>query len=259
MPLEPRRRIILITKCLTLFVLLAGMIGLSITACTPPKIRPLPAANHTQTHWQVQACLPLDALAFINVLTNDPLVGSHYYLARDRFLEQPTREVQGALDRLAEFRETTLQSNLSGFLYPWFMAGQPATLDDLIRLAGAPATLKDSLIKYDASLVEMNVYYSEAAWKNFGKISPDVSTVLTFLHAQNFEQYWQDEILPGLATDINRVQASLVGINIVPEIEAVTGFSLPSDEVVISLVHFEWPYGHHIIGTHLSTIPQDCG
>lgn len=240
-------------------LLLIGICVLLTTACASPQVRPLPAARHTATRWTVQAALPLEALAFINTLTDDPLIGSHYAAERGCFALSAHPEAAAAAGRLAEFRRKSLGSNLSGLLYPWFMAGQPRTLADLIQLAERPESLRQALKDYDASGVEMNVYYHDDGWQLIQQALPDVKILLTFLQESGFEAYWQEVIAPRLEADLARVRDEVQVYNIVPEIEAVIGFGLPSDEVVVSLVYFEWPYGHHIVGTHFATIPEDRG
>ena len=236
-----------------------AVVALLTVSCASPQVRPLPAARHAETSWVVQASLPLDALAFINTLTADPLVGGHYAAARERFAFDTHPKAAQAAQRLAEYRSEDLGSNLSGFLYPWFMAGKPRTLDDLIRLADKSEILRQALRDYDASGVEMNVYYHDDGWKMLQRALPDVKALLVFLKESGFETYWQEEVSPGLQADLDRVRAEVQGYNIVPEIEAAVGFGLPSDEVVVSLVYFEWPYGHHILGTHFATTPEDKG
>jgi hypothetical protein len=95
--------------------------------------------------------------------------------------------------------------------------------------------------------------------EKFQEILPDVKMLLTYLKDSGFEVYWQETILPKLAADLERVGSGTNPYNIVPQIESVLGFGLPSDSVTVSLVYFEWPYGHHILGTHFSTIPKDEG
>ena len=236
-----------------------AVVALLTVSCASPQVRPLPTARHAETSWVVQASPPLDALAFINTLTADPLVGGHYAAARERFAFDTHPEAAQAAQRLAEFRSEDLGSNLSGFLYPWFMAGTPRTLDDLIRLADKPEIMRQALRDYDASGVEMNVYYHDDGWKLLQRALPDVKALLVFLKESGFETYWQEEVSPRLQADLDHVRVEVQGYNIVREIEAAVGFGLPSDEVVVSLVYFEWPYGHHILGTHFATTPEDKG
>lgn len=66
-----------------------------------------------------------------------------------------------ASQRLAAFRTNILKSNLSGFLYPWFSAGSPKTLADLLHLAENPGVLRQALIDCDNSAIEMNVNFDE--------------------------------------------------------------------------------------------------
>jgi hypothetical protein len=120
---------------------------LFLASCAPAAVRPLPQARHTQTHWVVAASLPLDALAFINILTADPLVGSHYSNEARQFQSNFTPQVTQAAQRLAGFRTDTLKSNLSGFLYPRFSAGAPKNLADLLHLAENPGVLRQAMIE----------------------------------------------------------------------------------------------------------------
>jgi hypothetical protein len=64
--------------------------ALFLASCAPAPIRPLPQSRHTQTLWSIEASLPLDALAFINILTADPLVGSHYFSEACQFISNLT-------------------------------------------------------------------------------------------------------------------------------------------------------------------------
>jgi hypothetical protein len=251
-------------KCITpipsWLVVTSGFIVLSLglSACQP-AVRPIPRARHSETRWHVVASMPLDALAFLNALSDDPLVGSHYTSEMKSFKSKFSPVEEQAAYRLAEFRDKTLGAHLSGFLCTWFLAGKPETMDDLIHLAENPTVLRQALIDYDQSQVEMNVYFNDSAWKLFQQALPDVKTLLHALQANGFAEYWQGTIQPGLQPDISRIQAEVKQYNLVPQIEALVGFGLPSDEVTVSLLHFVWPYGHHLIGNHFVTIPEDTG
>lgn len=203
--------------------------------------------------------MPLDALAFLNALTDDPLVSNHYSVDVNDFKSKFTSVEIKAAESVAEFRNKVLNRNLSGFLCTWFLAGHPETMEDLLELADHPDRLRNAMRQYDQSLVEINVYYHDNAWKNFQQALPDVKTLLAFLTVNGFPAYWQDTVQPRLQKDLVRIQEDVRGINIVPEIESVVGFGLPSDEVTVSLLYFVWPYGHHLIGTHFVTIPEDTG
>lgn len=231
---------------------------LLLSACAPaPTIRPEPQNRHESTHWQVEGSLILDAIAFINVLSGDPLAAGHYQADIQVFAEKLSTEAKQAFVRLGNFREKTIKSNLSGFLYPWFLFGKPQSLDDLIGLAGQPEQLKQAMKAYDESLVEMNVYYNEEGWQKFKQIAADVKIALIFLRDAGFAAYWQEKVFPQVEDSLDNIQAQVESYNIVPEIEAVTGFGLPSHTVVISVLYFEWPYGHHMVGTHFATVPED--
>lgn len=242
-------------KTLLLVVILVSL-AFPLTACNAP-VRPLPAARHTRTEWLVQTSLPFEAIAFLNALTHDPLVTPRYPTAIRHFQAMYTPEVEQALSDLTTFRDETLHAHLSGFLFPFFLAGEAETLDDLIALTENPDPIKAALQAYDDSYVEINVYYGEQGWKWFEETLPSLKVVFEFLRDTDFAGYWETNFQANVQKEQTRVEGAVAGYNIVPEIEANLGFGLPSDQVTIYLVHFLWPYGHHLIGTSFATVPED--
>lgn len=238
-----------------LVVLLSANLFL-LTSCNPP-IRPLPTARHTQTKWVVQTSLPFEAIAFLNALTHDPLVTPHYPTAIRHFQAMFTPEVEQALSDLTTFRDETLHAHLSGFLFPFFLAGEAKTLDDMIALTENPEPIREALQAYDDSFVEINVYYGEQGWKWFEETLPDLKVLFEFLRDADFAEYWATNFQADVQIEQARIEAAVAGYNIIPEIETVLGFGLPDDQVTIYLVHFLWPYGHHLIGTSFATVPED--
>lgn len=145
--------------------------SLSLAGCGP-AVRPLPSLRHSQTEWRIRDSLAYEAIAFLNALTHDRLVGDHYRTATRPFETQFTGEVQQARDPLASFREQKLQRNLSGFLYPYFPAAEAETLADLIRLVDDPEPMRTAWKAYDQSQVEINVYFADTAWSLFQETLP---------------------------------------------------------------------------------------
>ncbi len=125
-----------------LTILLA--LNLLLGACQP-SIRPLPQTRHSETQWNVTASLSLDALVFLNGLTGDPLVGTHY------------------LSEAFDYKSKR------SFFCTWFLTGKPETLDNLIKLANHPQVLRQGMIDYDTSPVEMNVYYNQENFPQNGE------------------------------------------------------------------------------------------
>jgi hypothetical protein len=237
-----------VSGLLAVFVLLAGC---------GSSIRPLPAARHTQTNWVVRDSEAFEAIAFLNALTGDPLARPHYLADLRHFEPLITAEVKDALATLADFRDHTLHAHLSGFMMAFFLAGKAKTLDDLIALTAGPESIRQALKDYDRSLVEINIYYGDQGWKMFEETLPSLQTVFSFLREAGFADYWRAGHLDQIRQECARIQSAVRDRNIVPIIEAHLGFGLPSDQVTIYLVHYLWPYGHHLIGTSLATVPED--
>ncbi len=236
-------------------ILLSSLIFLS-SACSP-KIRPEPRNYHSQTRWNISTSIAFEALAFLNGLTGDPLVGDHYRQDVDAFLIQAASDVKTALTRLAQFRDEKLHSNLSGFFSHYFLAAGAETLASMIDLVNRPESISKAIIAYDQSGIEMNVYYHQEGWQLFQDILPSLKTALVFLQEAGFPQYWEQKIAPDIQPDIQRIQGAVAGYDLIPLIEKTVGFSMPTDQVNIYLVHYVWPYGHHVLGTNFITIPAD--
>lgn len=237
---------------------IAGLLAVSmLLAGCGLSIRPLPTARHTQTNWVVRDSEAFEAIAFLNALTGDPLARGHYLADLRHFELLMTAEVKDALAALANFRDQTLHAHLSGFLMSFFLAGNAETLDDLLALTADPDLIRKALQDYDRSLVEINVYYGDQGWQMFEQTVPSLRVVFQFLKDADFAGYWQGGNESQIQQEIDRIYAAVRDWNIVPVIEQHLGFGLPSDQVTIYLIHFLWPYGHHLIGTSLATVPED--
>ena len=126
----------------------------------------------------MQASLPPDALAvFVNVLTGDELAAGHYFREADKFQFKENAEVTQAVKRLADsfFSAPTCLLDLEPRADSFTRGSRleiPESLDDLIQLAGSPDTLRQGMIDYDESNVEMNVYYNEDALEELSSVAP---------------------------------------------------------------------------------------
>jgi hypothetical protein len=222
-------------------------------------VRPLPAARHTETTWNLRTSEALEAIAFLNALTGDPLAAPHYAAELRHFRATMTPEVEAALEQLAAFREETLRAHLSGFLMPFFLAGGAQSVADLRVLTADPQPIRVALQAYDASQVEINVYYGDEGWRMFEEIAPNLAVVFEFLEKAGFASYWAADKQQQVEQAAARMAAVVQGYNILPVIEQHLGFGLPSDQVTIFVIDFLWPYGHHLVGTSLATVPEDSG
>ncbi len=230
------------------------LVSLLLSACSP-SIRPTPPSpSHTTTTWQVRTSVALEALAFLNALTGDPLVAPSYTAAVDHFSTQFSPVTQQALKNLAALRDKT-GSKLQGILFKPFVAAHAETIDDMLALIADPERMREALLQYDHSGVEYNQYYSAASWKTFVQALPDLETALRALQGTGFEQYWEDNFKPALDAQAAHLQEYLAQYNIIPTIEQYLGFSLSDDTVTVYLAYFFKPYGNHVIDNTFVTEP----
>lgn len=226
------------------------------TAAAAPAIRPLlvtpdaaptalaAAGFHTATEWSVQPSLAYDALNFFNALTGDPFYLAFYQDEYDRFHSQATPEVETAIATLDAARQQ-YQFIIGAALATIFAPGDPETIDDLLALAAAPQPLYEALLRSGlGSRAEI-----DAKWPLFESLLPSITTVLDFLQAAGFEEYWRANVLPGEEALAKKLRAQLAVYNVVPAVETLTGRSLPSQRVEIFLSYFNSPYGARVPGT----------
>jgi len=203
-------------------------------------------AVHQTTTWIIRTSLAHDALAFFNTLIADPYYLVFYQEEYNLFKPKFTPEVQQALTRLSEAKEQ-YQVILGVELCTVFSMGNPETLDDLIRLAQHPDSLRQPLIQSGLS----TAYQDDAMWTAIISVMPDVLTVLGFLKEFDFESYWTQEILPDSQALAERLHQELSAYNIIPAIEAETGLSLPSDQFEVYLVYFISPHAARLPGARI--------
>ncbi len=242
----------------TAYLLALFLLGSLITACNvlAQPVPTLPAPSHTTTRWNVQTSLAFEALGFLNALTGDPLVASHYQVEIDRFKSRFSPDALAALDHLAAFRQDTIHSNLSGFFGIYFSTVHANTLDDLIALCEHPDSIRDALIEIDDSGNYAGTYYNSVEWDLFKGTLQDLKVIFIALRDAGFETYWEKGVLPRLRTRATEMQKALQHYDIIPVIEEYLGFALPDDQITVYLVNFVRPYGHHIVGTQFITEPD---
>lgn len=234
----------------------SGPLAEAAVAAAAPALSPLPATPsvlptalaaagfHTATEWSVQPSLAYDALNFFNALTGDPFYLAFYQDEYDRFHSQATPEVETAIATLDGARQQ-YQFIIGAALATIFAPGEPETIDDLLALAADPQPLYEALLQSGlGSRAEI-----DAKWPLFESLLPSITTVLDFLQAAGFEEYWRAHVLPDEQALAEQLRGQLAVYNVVPAVEALTGRPLPGQRVEIFLSYFNSPYGARIPGT----------
>ncbi len=245
-----------INKIAILIFLLASSALLAGCTALTQAFPTLPPPSHAQTHWNIETSLAFEAIGFLNALTGDPLSTPYYTADVQRFKRALSPQALQSLDHLAEFRDNTLHSNLSGFYSLYFSAVHASSLDDLIALCENPDSIRRALLQIDASGQSAGTYYSPVEWDLFKGTLGDLRVALTALRDAGFSMYWEQDVLPQLRTRAAALETVTNRYNIIPLIERYLGFALPSGDITIYLVEFIRPYGHHVAGTQLITQPD---
>ncbi len=199
---------------------------------------------HTTTEWSVEPSLAYDALNFFNALTGDPFYLAFYQAEYDRFHGQATPEVERAIATIDAARQQ-YQFIVGAALSSVFAPGNPETIDDLLALAADPQPLQQALLQSGLGSTEE----IEATWPLFESLLPSITTILDFLKAAGFEEYWRAEVLPAEQALAEQLQGQLAAYDVVPAVETLTGRPLPGQRVEIFLSYFNSPYGARVPGT----------
>lgn len=202
------------------------------------------AGFHTATEWSVQPSLAYDALNFFNALTGDPFYLAFYQDEYDRFHSQATPDVEAAIATLDAARQQ-YQFIIGAALATIFAPGDPENIDDLLALAATPQPLYEELLQSGlGSTAEI-----DAKWPLFESLLPSITTLLEFLQAAGFEEYWRANVLPGEEALAEQLREQMAAYNVVPAVETLTGRPLPGQRVEIFLSYFNSPYGARVPGT----------
>lgn len=193
---------------------------------------------HSTTDWSLKPSFKFDALCFLNVLTGDPYYVDIYRKEYVQFEKQLTPDAKQALANLKRKIKDENKGIISAFLTLYFSATADETLDDMLM------TLRDS--RGMRASLKQTPFYDEASWKLFESVKGDLRVVFEFLIKIKFHEYWRGNILPKVQARVVEVQNQLPKLNIVPEIENVLGFALPSNKISVFMLHFSQPHGIRI-------------
>jgi hypothetical protein len=201
-----------------------------------------------QTEWQLKPSLKYDALCLLNVLSGDPYYLHYYQREYNYFHPLFTNEEQTAFDRVKHVLKDEGGTIVSARLALYYSVVPDETLADMIRTARDGSAMKAAL--------QNTSYWNEQAWGNYQAAAPALATALQALQRVEFPKYWRESVLPRVAQRLSDLTPDLQNYNIVPSIERLLGFPLPSSTITVYLLAYSEPHGIRITGlrflTHVS-------
>jgi hypothetical protein len=203
---------------------------------------------HAGTDWKLKPSLKYDALCLLNVLSGDPYYLRYYQAEYDHFHPLFTAQEQAAFVQLKHILKDENGGIVSATLTLYYSTVDDETLPEMIRTAHDSSAMEKALRK--------TPYWSEDGWMQYDKARPALEAALRALDRVGFSIYWSQKARPRVEKRITEIAPDLPRYNIVPAIENVLGFVLPSHTITIYLLNYSEPHGIRITGlrflTHVS-------
>jgi hypothetical protein len=203
------------------------------------------AWGHDQTQWELRPSVAYDALCLFNTLAGDPYYLGFYQQEFDRYNARMQPAERQAFQQIHQVLKVRQHRVVSSFLVLYFSAGNPETIQDLQKILDHPDGLKAELKK--------TPYYSEAGWRVFLEIRPQVHNALAALERIEFPADWEREVRPRIQKRIDTMSAELSPRNIVPAVERAVGRELASDRIPVYLLEYSKPMEMRITGARFLT------
>jgi hypothetical protein len=224
------------------------VLWLAVLCSTLPSLSAQAIPFHTHTDWQLKPSLKYDTLCLLNVLSGDSYYLHYYQAEYDHFHPLFTPAEQAAFAQLRHVLKDEGGGIVSATLTLYYSTVEDETLPEMIRTAHDSSAMEAALRK--------TPYWSEDGWKSYEKARPALEAALRALDRVGFTAYWMQTAKPGVEKRIAELAPELPPYNIVPAIENLLGFALPSQTVTVYLLSYSEPHGIRITGlrflTHVS-------
>ena len=201
--------------------------------------------KEVMTNWKIEPSFKYDALCFLNILTGDPFYLKYYQKEYDKFKPLIIPEAESSLKNIKETLKDKNGRIISAYLCLYFSAVEDSTIDQMLSTLDDTRKLKTNF--------EKTPYHDEESWKLFMSVNGDLKTVLKFLKAINFDDYWIKNINPIVQKKIDEVKPNLPKYDVIKENEEFLGFKLPSNEITVYMLYYSQPHGIKITGTRFLT------
>lgn len=199
----------------------------------------------TRTQWQIAPSFKFDTLCLLNTLTGDPFYVQFNEAIYAHFKPLITPEAETALVNLKRIVKDEGGSIISAMLCLFYSAIDGEDLPAMLDALDHPEAMQVGL--------QQSPYYEEESWQRFLTIRDDLRTVFRFLEAIHFPDYWQNEIRPEIEENIQTVAAYLAEYDVVGQLEALIGVSLPSPTITVHVLYYNRPHGIKVIGQRFIT------
>ncbi|MFW5690173.1 MAG: hypothetical protein ACOC1U_11435, partial [Spirochaetota bacterium] len=240
----------------------ASLVLILIGACaTPREVETLPPPSHESTSWEVRTAGGLEAIAFLNALVHYPLVYPHFRSTVTRFEIGMPDHIEEAVTALGAYSEEHFRGAPGSPLFKplaacAFVYGDPLdTIGDVLELLEDEPRMEGALARVQDLTGPRNVYYTPEGFAELMGVVAPVRTIFAYLEERGFEEDWNRRIRPRLETQAAHLLSVAESYNVVPEVETLLGFSLPSDHVVFFVLEYIKPFGNHIIPGYFATEP----
>ncbi len=200
---------------------------------------------HTTTHWDLEPSLKYDALCLLNVLSGDPYYLEFYRIEYDHFHPLFTPEEQASFVELKQIIKDQGRGIVSAQLTLQYSVVDDETLPQMIRTAHDSSTMRSELRR--------TPYWSNSSWATYERARPALEKALRALDRVGFPAYWEQTSKPKIEAKIQALSLELPKYDIIPVIESLLGFQLPSDTITVYLLAYSEPHGIRITGLRFLT------
>lgn len=214
------------------------------TLAAPLAARP---AAPIRTQWVVRGSEGFDALSFLSPLSGDPFYLGFYQEAVAAFAPRMPAQAMGALKAMMA-RARELKVLLSPYLDGRFSGGPDATIGDLLNSIDHA----DALLLPPLRASTLWGDGAEESWRQFKVALPALRMILVAMRDAGFPAFRQAVFDAKAATRLPALRQKLTGIDLVPEVERLTGRTLdPKIEVVV--LEYCKPHGIRVQGQRFLT------
>lgn len=189
------------------------------------------------SYWSVQPSLVYDSCHLIGILTGRSLYTKYYsQVYRDWSWNLPA-EVQHAL---AQIDQVVGPQWPPGPRLSMLLANFPPvdSLREMVRLLQDDERMHARIMASD--------YASAKNWQQWQGLKPHVITVLEYLRANHFENYWRSKFLPELLARIPAVKQELQAYDVVGDVERFLGAGFRASQDTLEIYYLALGQPHEV-------------
>lgn len=234
-----------ILAVLSILVILTASITAFAADESTPGVGFSGASFHDETLWDVRLSVKHEALCFVNALLGEEYYLNYYQKEYDYFAPLFTPAVSKAIKSLKTVREITGMIMSANMTYLFSVSDDESLNGLLADISNTGEVFKRHRELGSLDFITQFLYNLT--------IKSNLKVLIEFLIANDFEEYWKEEMLPGLEERKAELEEYLQDVNVVPVIEKHLGFPLGCNRINIYLLYFNKPHGIKLVGTQYIT------